>query len=94
MGPVVNVTIFYGRNLRIPVINYSPGKPFLLSLIFAGKARSLPLSGVPEKELPSTANIRQGWKGLPVTNTLAYYENSYYGRNLRFCNKLVSVPKH
>jgi hypothetical protein len=23
------------------------------------------------------ANIRQGWRGLPQTNTLAYYELSY-----------------
>jgi hypothetical protein len=29
------------------------------------------LSGAPA--LPT--NIRQGWKGLPGTNTLAYYEN-------------------
>ncbi len=27
-------------------------------------------------------NIRIGWKGLPGTNTLDYYENPYfYGRN-------------
>jgi hypothetical protein len=23
-------------------------------------------------------NIRQGWRGLPGTNTLAYYKHSYY----------------
>jgi hypothetical protein len=25
--------------------------------------------------LASSTNMRQGWKGLPRTNTLAYYEN-------------------
>jgi hypothetical protein len=34
------------------------------SIMFVGEARSLP------------ANIRLCWKGLPETNTLAYYENS------------------
>jgi len=48
------------------------------------EARSLPLSGAPERcftwvgfgyasALP--ANIRLGWKVLPRTNTPAYYEN-------------------
>jgi hypothetical protein len=32
-----------------------------------GEARSLPLNGAPK--------IRLGWKGLPGTNALAYYEN-------------------
>jgi hypothetical protein len=35
------------------------------------------LSGAPLKGmlLASPTNIRLGWKGLPGTNTLAYYEN-------------------
>jgi hypothetical protein len=28
-----------------------------------------------EKSLALPANIRLGWRGLPGTNTLAYYEN-------------------
>jgi hypothetical protein len=38
-----------------------------------GEARSLPWSGAPEH----SPNIRLDWKGLPRTNTLAYYENQY-----------------
>jgi len=35
------------------------------------------LSGAPLycRVLASPTNIRLGWKGLPETNTLAYYEN-------------------
>ena len=45
-----------------------------------GEARSLPYSGAPKgvllgEALALPANIRIGWKGLPETNTLAYYEN-------------------
>ncbi len=40
------------------------GKPFQPNLMFAGKA-----------EPTAPTNIRLGWKGLPETNTLAYYEN-------------------
>ncbi len=29
----------------------------------------------PFRPLALPANIRLGWKGLPETNTLAYYEN-------------------
>ncbi len=42
------------------------------------------LSGAPLKGRPLAlpANIRLGWKSLPGTNTLAYYENQInYGRN-------------
>jgi hypothetical protein len=39
------------------------GKPFQPSLMFVGEGRNLPV------------NIRLGWKGLPLINTLAYYEN-------------------
>jgi hypothetical protein len=41
--------------------------------MFAGKDRSLPLSGAHESAL--TENIRLGWKSLPGANTLAYYKN-------------------
>ncbi len=32
--------------------------------------------GLLKYALALCANIRLGWKGLPGTNTLAYYENS------------------
>ncbi len=59
---------------------FVPGKPFQPNLMFAGKARAYPseaLSGAPlyGKLLALPANIRLGWKGLPGTNTQAYYEN-------------------
>jgi hypothetical protein len=43
--------------------------------MFAGKARSLPYIGLTEKHKNYT-KIRLGWKSLPWTNTLAYYENA------------------
>jgi hypothetical protein len=55
---------------------FVPGKPFQPSLMFAGKAEPTQvkkLLGAPLLALP--ANIRLGWKGLPGTNTLAYYGN-------------------
>ncbi len=60
---------------------YVSGKPFQPSLMIAGKAGAYPrvehledasLGWAPA--LP--AIIRLGWKGLPETNTLAYYESS------------------
>ncbi len=55
------------------------GKPFQPSVLFVGKARSLPQSGASERFFDRvgssfTKNIRLFWKGLPVTNTLAYYK--------------------
>jgi hypothetical protein len=44
---------------------------FRPSLIFAGKAKSLPLSGV-SQGLASIIRVGQKW--LAVTNTLAYYD--------------------
>jgi hypothetical protein len=66
---------FYGRNLRI-----FPDKPFQSSLMFAGKTEptqvkhlsNAPLQG---SLLASPQNIRLDWKGLPGTNTIAFYEN-------------------
>ncbi len=57
-----------------------PGKSFQPSLMFLGEARSLPESGTPERSLTQVGmalptNIRLVWKGVPGTNTLAYYEN-------------------
>jgi hypothetical protein len=52
---------FYDRNLRILVIN----KSFQPSLWERSEA-------YPTVE---HRNNRQGWKGLPGTNTLAYYQN-------------------
>ncbi len=60
---------------------FVPGKPFRPSLRFAGMAGAYPskapficftLGWAP----CLNTNIRLGWKGLPGTNTLAYYENS------------------
>jgi hypothetical protein len=60
---------------------FVPGNPFQPSLMFTGNARVY-VSGAPESGAPlygrfmaSPTNIRLGWKGLPGTNTLAYYEN-------------------
>ncbi len=52
------------------------GKPFQPSLMFMVTTRALVkhLSDAPLQALP--ANIKLGWKGLPGTNTLAYYESS------------------
>jgi hypothetical protein len=57
-----------------------PGKPFQPSLMFAGMAKAYPrvehlkCASLGEAlDLP--ANIRLGWKCLPGTNILAYYEN-------------------
>jgi hypothetical protein len=55
-----------------------PGKPFQPSLMFAAKAGANPrlenLKIASHRQvLAITANIRLGWKGLPGTNTLAYY---------------------
>ncbi len=44
---------------------FVPGEPFQPSLMFGGKVGAY----------PSEAPFRLGWKGLPETNTLAYYEN-------------------
>jgi len=46
--------------------------------MFAGKARVKHLSSAPiqGRLLSSLANIRLGWKGLPGTNALAYYEKA------------------
>ncbi len=52
---------------------FVPGKPFQLSLMFAGKAGAYPRVEHLKGALPT--NIRLGWKGLPGTNTLAYYGN-------------------
>jgi len=48
--------------------------------MFAGKAGAYPIEAplsVPleGRLLASATNIRLGWRGLPGTNTLAYYEN-------------------
>jgi hypothetical protein len=57
------------------------GKPFQHSLVFVGKAKSLPergnLSRASLKGMPLAlpTNIKLGKKGLPGTNTIAYYKN-------------------
>ncbi len=56
------------------------GKPFQLGQLFVGKAGAYPSdmlhSWVGSWPYPQTLNIRLGWKGLPRTNTLAYYKHS------------------
>ncbi len=57
---------------------FFPGQTLQPSLMFVGKARSLRYSGPPEwcfTLVGSGLKIRLGCKGLPGTNTLAYYEN-------------------
>jgi len=53
---------------------FALGKIFQRSIIFVGKAESLPLSRVPKRWFTHvgsslTANIRLGWKGLHRPNT-------------------------
>ena len=55
---------FNGRNLQIFGIRQEPTRVKHLS--------GAPLYG---RLLASSTNIRLGWKSLPGTNTLAYYEN-------------------
>ncbi len=74
---------FFSRNLRIFVISWSVCTWKSLSSLFyclrvrpeptRAKNLSLPHSRVGPRSLPT--NIRLDWKGLPVTNTLAFYKN-------------------
>jgi len=43
--------------------------------MFAGKVGAYPSESLQGRPLALPTNIRLGWKGLPRTNTLAYYEN-------------------
>jgi hypothetical protein len=52
---------------------FVPGKPFQPSLMFVGESGEWSASLGLAPALP--ANIRLGWKGLPVTNAVAYYDN-------------------
>jgi len=54
------------------------GKAFQDSTVFAGKAGAHPGEGAPllGRLLVFPTNNRLDWKGLPGTNTLAYYEHS------------------
>ncbi len=57
---------------------FVPGKTFQSSLLFVGKARPRVehLEGSLIGQAPALpAIIRLGCRGLPGTNTLAYYEN-------------------
>jgi hypothetical protein len=54
------------------------GKPLHSSLMFVGKDRSLSYRGAPERcftRVGLLTSIRIVWKGLPETNTVAYYEH-------------------
>ncbi len=51
------------------------GKRLQPSLLFVGKARMDELKGSSLRQASALPNIRLGWKGLPRTNTLAYYDN-------------------
>ncbi len=46
------------------------------SLMFAGKAGAYPSAPLQDRPLALPTNIRLGCRGLPGTNTLAYYENT------------------
>ncbi len=65
----------YSRKLRYFAISWSvcsqPAFP-AHSLMFVGKARSLPQRWAPVL----LTSIRRGWKGLPGTSALTYYKNS------------------
>ncbi len=59
---------------------FASGKTFQPCLSFMGKARGLPQSGARERyfnwEAPVLpTNLRLGWKGLPGTYALTYYEH-------------------
>jgi hypothetical protein len=76
---VINLFTAVSYDFPKKVGAFVPGMPFQPSLMFAGKAGSY-LSEVHFKcstlwgrHLSSPTNIRLGWKGLPGTNTLAYY---------------------
>ncbi len=67
------------------------GKHFQLTLLFVGKARSLPKSEVPGRSslgycLVLPTNIRVGRKGLPGTNTLAYLVQLTVTKEKKFYN--------
>jgi hypothetical protein len=56
------------------------GKPSKPSLMFVGEVKACPrvehLKDASLQYAPTLpANIGLGWKGLPGTNSLAYYEN-------------------
>jgi hypothetical protein len=74
---------FYGCNLRMFVISLTvyPWQAFQPSLMFVGKAGAYP-SEAPfrystlNRLLALPTNISLAWKGLPRTDTLAYYKHS------------------
>ena len=54
---------------------FVPGKPFQSGLMFVGKPGAYPRAEHKKGAPAVRANIRLGWKGLPGTNTPAYYEH-------------------
>jgi hypothetical protein len=63
--------------------------PFQPCLMFVGKARSLPQSGAlkgASLTLLPYPHIRLGWKGLPGTNTVAYWAYSLSRKKIK-CSK-------
>jgi hypothetical protein len=77
---------------------FVPGRPFEPSLMFVGKAKSLPLNGALGKIPELLANIRLGWKGLLGTNTnllqifLNYRCKNVYNIVYRLKNLQGSIP--
>jgi hypothetical protein len=65
------------------------GKSFQTSVMFESKDRAYP-TGAPLGYLPSP-NITLGWKGLPRTNTLAYWDIRKLNRKKTFVHKAHSV---
>jgi hypothetical protein len=64
---------------------FVPGRTFQPSLMAVRKTGAY----LSVKHLDLITNIRLGWKGLPRTNTLAYYEQDWDRiRNLPFYRNL------
>jgi hypothetical protein len=90
---------FYGRNFRIFVISYCNGKPFQPSLMFVGKARSLPQSGAPERcftPVGSGRLYRIGPRDMyykTFTVVLTYWRTVFNSNHyLIFADKARSLP--
>ncbi len=69
---------------------FVPDRSFQPSAKFLGKARSLPKSGISGVPLSLLESIRLGWKGLPRTNTLAYFVHS---KEKNFCEYSFIIIK-
>ncbi len=71
---------FHGRNLRIfeKSLSVCPWQVFPAYSIACGQGQENTLEWSLRKVPALQTNIRLGWKGLPGTNALAYYEKSLH----------------